>query len=59
MILFFLHGTIIGFLAVFLLANIHIHERDPRMKRLLIFLVLMTGGAAIVNRLLVLYGVDF
>jgi len=50
-------------LAVFngavLVSIIDIHEPVARMRRMLTLLVLATRGAVIVNRLLVLYGVDF
>jgi hypothetical protein len=59
MIAFFVHTLFIGSLAAVLLRIIRDHERDARMRRMLTLLVLVTGLAAIVNRLLVLYGVDF
>ena len=37
---------------------IHVHERDARMMRLLTFLVVAAGAAAI-DRRLVLYGIEF
>ena len=59
MISFLVHTAFISFIALVLLTIIHVHERDARMMRLLTFLVVAAGGAAIVHRLLVLYGIDF
>jgi len=59
MVWFAIHTLFICFIAFVLLSIIHVHERDPRMMRLLTFLVVAAGGAAIVHRLLVLYGIDF
>jgi hypothetical protein len=59
MISFLIHAAFISFIVLVLLSIIHIHERDARMMRLLTFLVVAAGGAAIVHRLLVLYGIDF
>jgi len=59
MISFLIHTAFISFIGAVLVSIIDIHEPDVRMRRMLTLLVLATGGAAIVNRLLVLSGVDF
>jgi hypothetical protein len=59
MISLFLHTFFVSFIAFVLLSIIHAHERDGRNKRLLQFLVVAAGTAAIAHRLLLMYGVDF
>ena len=59
MISLFLHTLFVSFIAFVLLSIIQIHERDAGMRRILTLLVLVTGIAAIMNCLLVLYGIDF
>jgi hypothetical protein len=51
---FVAHSLFICFLATVLLWLIETHERNARMRRLLIFLVVAAGGAAIVYRFLLL-----
>jgi hypothetical protein len=51
---FIIHVLFICFIAAVLLWLIEAHERDARMRRLLIFLVVAAGGATIVYRFLLL-----
>ncbi len=59
MISLFVQGLFISFLGAVLLLLIQIHEPDGRQKRLLKFLVVAAGTAAIAHRLLLIYGADF
>ena len=54
MFAFVIHSLFICFIAAVLLWLIQTHERNARMGRLLIFLVVAAGGAAIVYRFLLL-----
>ena len=47
------------FIAFILLWIVGTHERKAWLRRLLQFLVMTTGGAAIMHPLLLLYGIDF
>jgi hypothetical protein len=51
---FVIHALFICFIATVLLWLIGTHERNARMRRLLIFLVVAAGGASIVYRFLLL-----
>ena len=59
MLAFLGHAVFICFIAFILLWIVGTHERKAWLRRLLQFLVMTTGGAAIMHPLLLLYGIDF